>query len=186
MSGNQQHLTWQAALVAQYPALFDLRIDGRVLAPGYPTVEDGWQDLVERTVGRIAAIAAGAPSGSSLSIVQIKQKYANLRLYWSGTGLGDEITSAIEEAVALGEARSACTCETCGEPGRLHDWKGWLLTACPEHARGDVVPREPGWEGITIVRGYKDGRVWLHSCRRYDRDKDSFTDVDPASLGIEE
>jgi hypothetical protein len=186
MSGSQQHLAWRAALVARYPGLFDVPIGGRVLAPGSPTCGDGWRDLVERTVRRIADAASGAPSGSMLSIVQIKEKFGTARFYWSGTGLDDATMAAVEEAVALGEARSACTCETCGEPGRLHDWKGWLLTACPDHARGDVVPREPGWEGITIVRGYKDGRVWLHSCRRYDRDKDSFTDVDPATLGIEE
>jgi hypothetical protein len=102
MVGNQ-NCEWRAALVAQYPAIFDVLIDGRVLAPGYPTVEDGWRDLVERTVGRIAFITGKAPSGSSLSIVQIKAKYANMRLYWSGTGLDAGTMATIEEAVALGE-----------------------------------------------------------------------------------
>jgi hypothetical protein len=182
MSGNS---TWQSYLVDRYPALFNVNIDGRVLAPGVPTCGDGWRDLVERTVGRLSDAVAAAPVGS-LTIVRIKQKYGALRLYWSATGLPDETMAAVEEAVNLAEARSACTCEVCGEPGRLHDWKGWLATACPSHARGDVVPRQPGWEGISIVRTYRSGDVWIRSCRRYDRETDTFTDVDPSSLGIEE
>lgn len=186
MSGNQQNRAWQAELIARYPALFDVRVGGRTQTPGFPTVEDGWRDLVERTVGRIAAALADAPSGSSLSVIQIKSKFGSLRLYWSSTGLTDETMSAVEEAVGLGEARSACTCEVCGAPGDLRDWNGWYATSCDEHAKGELVAVKPGRDNLHITKTVKDGRIRIATCRRYDRDADTFTDVDPSTLGVKE
>jgi hypothetical protein len=48
MTGNQSNRTWQTDLVARYPNLFNVEIDGQTLAPGYPMVGDGWRDLVQR------------------------------------------------------------------------------------------------------------------------------------------
>jgi hypothetical protein len=38
----------------------------------------------------------------------------------SGTGLTKAAENGIADAVALAEGRSACTCETCGNAGRLY------------------------------------------------------------------
>jgi hypothetical protein len=125
MSGNQTNRTWQAELVDRYPGLFNQEINGRVMAPGYPNTGDGWRDLVETAIGRIAAAVAAAPSGS-LGITQIKEKFGALRLYWHGrNNLPETTCAAVAEAVHLAEARSACTCETYGagtpvRQGRLH------------------------------------------------------------------
>jgi hypothetical protein len=48
------------------------------------------------------------------------------------------------------------------------------------------VPIQAGWENLHLVRGYRDGKIAIIVCRRYDRETDSFVDVDPQSLGIEE
>jgi hypothetical protein len=89
MSGNQTNRTWQTDLVASHPELFNQKFDGHVATPGCPTVGDGWRDLVEKAVGRIADAVAMAQSGS-VGIDQIKEKFGCLRLYWQGrAGLPD-------------------------------------------------------------------------------------------------
>ena len=89
MSAHQANRTWQSDLVARHPALFNLTEHGRTSTPGWPTVGDGWRELVETAVGRIAKAVAAAPAGS-LRIVQVKEKFAGLRLYWQSAGLSDE------------------------------------------------------------------------------------------------
>jgi hypothetical protein len=184
MSDHPTDRSWQADLIARYPDLFVQEIRGRTTTPGYPAVGEGWRDLVETVVARIAA--ASLDSGS-LKIGQIKEKFGTLRLYLDRCdGLPEASLSVINEAISLGEARSACTCETCGAEGRLYDASGWFLTACERHAKGTVVEVRPGRENIRIVRALKDGKLSIVSCRRYVRDTDSFVDVAPASLGIKE
>jgi hypothetical protein len=186
MSGNQTNPTWQSALLARYPQLFNQELDGRVMAPGYPNTEDGWRDLIETAIGRIASAVAAVP-GASLKIGQIKQKFGTLRLYVIGRDKLPEATcAAIEEAICLGEARSACTCETCGAEGRLYDKSGYLFTACEQHGQGKIVEVRPGRENVHIVRTLRDGKLSIVSCRRYVRETDSFVDVMPSELGLKD
>jgi hypothetical protein len=186
MSANPTTPTWQSQLIARYPDLFNQEINGRVTRPGHPMVGDGWRDLVETAIGRIATAVAAAPSGS-VGISQIKEKFGALRLYWHGrNNLPEATCAAVEEAIYLAEARSACTCETCGAEGRLYNKSGYLFTACEEHAQGKAVEVRPGRENVHIVRTLKDGKLSIASCRRYIRETDSFVDVSPAELGIKE
>lgn len=171
-------------MVTRHPSLF-LSGNNQASIPGYPFVGDGWRDLVERAIERIARILAAAPSGS-VTIVQTKEKMATLRMYWTGAGLTKATELAIADAIALAEARSACTCETCGDAGVLRQVGGQLLTACAKHAKGTVVPVTQGWENLHLVRGTCDGKIGIIVCRRYVRETDFFVDVDPISLGIEE
>jgi hypothetical protein len=176
--------TWRDALVARHPRLF-LSEDNTTCIHGYPLVGDGWRDLVERAVGRIADTLSATPSGS-VTLVQVKEKHAGLRVYWRGAGLTKAAERAIADAIAKAEARSACTCEVCGEEGLLHQVGGQLLTACAQHAKGSPVPVQPGWENLHLVRGFRNGTTAILMCRRYIRETDSFVDVDPQTLGIEE
>jgi hypothetical protein len=176
---------WRRALVEAYTDLFQPAGDPPG-AQGWPCCGDGWRDLVETAIGRIATAVAAAPSGS-LKIGQIKQKFGTLRLYLdSRRGLPEATCATIEEAICLAEARSACTCETCGAGGRLYAKNGWLLTACEQHAKGEAVKVRPDRENIHITRTLKDGKLSIASCRRYIRETDSFVDVPPAELGIKE
>jgi hypothetical protein len=177
--------SWQCDLVARHPHLFRLTENGQTSTPGWPQVGDGWRDLVERAVGRIADVIAAAPY-ASVTVVEIKEKYATLRMYWQGCGLTKAAENAIADVVALAEARSACSCETCGAAGVLHQVGGQLLTACAEHAKGVPVQSKEGWENIHLVRGTRDGKAAIIKCQRYIRETDEFIDVDPSSLGIEE
>jgi hypothetical protein len=186
MSADQSNRTWQTELVARYPALFNQEFNGRVTAPGYPAVNDGWRDLVETAIGRIASAVTAAPTGS-LKIGQIKEKFGTLRLYLDNrSGLPEATCAAIDEAICLAEARSACTCETCGAEGRLYDKGGYVFTACDQHAQGKAVEVRPGRENAHIVRTLQNGKLSIVSCRRYIRETDTFVDVTPAELGIKE
>lgn len=175
--------SWRRRLVDRFPDLFLSMESGRTSTPGYPAVGDGWRDLVEVAVERIAAAAPGG----GFRIEQIKEKYGTLRLYVCRTGgSGPTASDAVEEAVALAEARSACTCEQCGKEGALYSAGSWLVTACSDHARGEKIPVREGFDNILIVRSYRGGQLPIVTCRRYDRVDDRFIDVDPATLGIEE
>jgi hypothetical protein len=176
---------WRQELMAQYPKLFNMELDGRKTTLGFPEVGDGWRELVETAVSRIATAMAAAPEGS-LHVVQIKEKFGTLRLYRHANKLSRTVEKAINQAVDLAEARSACTCEVCGAEGRLYQSNGWYKTVCAEHADGTIVELEAGWENLHVVRGYVGEKFGIITCRRYVRETDSFVDVDPKSLGIEE
>lgn len=177
--------TWQDALVVRHPDIFNLTENGRTCTPGWPTTGDGWRDLIETAANRIANAIAAEPD-AAVTLVQVKQKYGTLRVYWHGKSLSAEAEQVVQDAVARAEARSACTCEFCGRPGVLHSRGDWLSTACSDHARGEPVPVSPGFENLHIVRAYDAGHYPIASCVRYIRETDSFIDVDPKSLGIEE
>jgi hypothetical protein len=167
---------WRIEFLKAHPLLF-----GRC-SQGYPECGEGWHDLLERCCVRIEATLA---EGDWFTAEHIKSKYATLRFYWGGR-LSDAAKAQIEEAIELAEARSACTCETCGKLGHLYERGDWLATACSEHAQGEPVPVKPGHENLRIVGRLVEDRISIASCRRYDRDADTFVDVDPQSLGIEE
>ncbi|TCU60490.1 hypothetical protein EDE08_1213 [Bradyrhizobium sp. R2.2-H] len=172
---------WRVELVETYPDLFH-PVGDPPSAQGWPEVGDGWRDLLDRACVRIrAAIQA---DGGTFHATQIKEKYGTLRFYWEGA-LSPEADAKVEEAIDLAEARSACTCEVCGEPGRLHG-SGWLVTRCAACAAGrPLVESRPGFENIFVVERIVGDRRDVR-CRRYDRTTDSFIDIDPASVGIEE
>jgi hypothetical protein len=175
---------WRDDMIGRHPTLFGGPSDYR---SGRPETGDGWRDLLETAAQRLADSMKAAP-GATLRIDQTKQKFGTLRVYTSGNFASyPEAREAVELAIDLAEARSATTCETCGEEGRLYEGiGGWLATACPVHADGTAVPLRPERAGLLIKRRYVGGKLQLLSCRRYVRALDSFVDVDPAEAGIDE
>ena len=167
-------MTWQTELVKRYPLLF--QSDEPAHARGCPTVGDGWHLVVEKAIERIDAAVAGLPRGS-LQIVQIKEKFAGLRLYVEWAALLPEVAAKVQEAIDLAEARSYCTCETCGAVGRLYDDDGWFTTRCDRHAEGAPVPATPGDDGLHIKFTVELGKMRVINCRRYDRERDAFVDA---------
>jgi len=179
MSGSAGN--WKVELIEAHRDLFAPPCDTALAAQGAPECGPGWNDLLGRLCGRIRTAIR---KGGTFKFSQIKEKYGTLRVYWDGR-LSPEATVQVEEAIALAEARSATCCEVCGEPGRLHG-DGWLTTRCTAHAEGRApIEIKPGLENIYIV-SYVAGDRSQVTCRRYDRGSDSFTEVDPASLPVEE
>lgn len=168
---------WRHRLVTAYPDLFRPVGDPRG-AEGWPAVGDGWEDLLQRACRRIRdAVRA---DGGSFEFSQIKEKYGGLRIYWRG-GLSPAAAARVGEAVDLAEARSACTCEVCGESGLLHGGR-WVTTRCAQHAEGRrPIAAQPG-DDIHVMERVV-GRRRRTRRRRYDRESDSFVDVDPLGTG---
>ncbi|MGY3618444.1 hypothetical protein [Bradyrhizobium sp. USDA 10063] len=170
---------WRVELVKTYPDLFH-PVGDPPAAEGWPEVGEGWRDLLERACVRIRAEV----DGGIFHATQIKKKYATLGFYFNGT-LSPEAEAKVEEAIDLAEARSACTCDVCGEPGRLYDTSR-LMTRCAEHAEArSPVGFQPEFENVHVKEQWV-GNQRIVRRRRYDRETDSFVDVDPGSLGIEE
>jgi hypothetical protein len=173
---------WRQTLIQHYPALFSRAVGGRKIISGYPTVGEGWQELVETAVGRIAAALAGAPS-ARITIVQIKEKFGAIRLYYHDQGLSAATAARVEEAVDLAEARSACTCEVCGRPGRMFNKQGWIATRCDRHAAAGAIPTEP--EGVLAKYALVDGKWVMVARRKYDRKRDAFVDLPEESKPVQ-
>jgi hypothetical protein len=172
---------WRVELMQANPGLFHGPIGRPEAAEGYPNCEEGWRDLLERACARIeAALVEGGP----YRVLQIKEKFGMLRFYWSGD-MSDAAKAKVEEAIALAVARSACTCESCGAEGRLHNRGGWLATACDEHGKGEPVAERRDFEQVHVVYRIVDGQP-VASGRRYDRSTDSFVYIRPGSLQSEE
>jgi hypothetical protein len=172
---------WRVELVKAHPGIFHPPAGAPEAAQGYPTCGPGWRELLERACARIEAALAG---GETIQVVQIKEKFAGLRLYWRGE-VSPETRTRIHEAIALAEARSECTCEECGEEGRPYRHHGVYMTRCAAHAKGQLVPAEPGQENVHIVRQTTPGGFRI-APRRYDRATDSFIVVPPGSFDTEE
>lgn len=81
----------------------------------------GWTDLLDALFTGLAEIAPRA----DWHPVQIKEKFASLRFYWSGDlpDLGREVIKAAEHV-------SSYVCEVCGALGALHSDEGWMTTYC--------------------------------------------------------
>jgi hypothetical protein len=94
MSGNQLSAIWQADLIVRYPNLFDQKINRRVAAPFYPSVGDGWSDLVETAIIRITT-AVTATSGR---IAQDRPHRGKMRgnCGWSRTATEDSLFEEVD------------------------------------------------------------------------------------------
>lgn len=171
--------TWRQRLVESHPEVFVRTFRGVPFSRGYPTCSDGLRDIATKVVERVSAAASGYP----LHFTRMSEEYGSLRIHWvAEVRLPDGAERAVQEAIALAEARSACTCQTCGAEGRLYSSGSWLLTACPDHARGVPVPTRPGTENLHLLRGFSDDGTPELTCRRYGRMTDSFVDIPSDSL----
>jgi hypothetical protein len=172
---------WRTDLIKAHPSLFHPPAGAPQAARGYPACGDGWRDLLNSACVKIEAAIA---EGESFRVLQIKEKLATLRFFWRGS-LSTEAEAKIVDAVALAEARSACTCSQCGEEGRLYRAGGVLITRCALHAKGRAVELTASLENVHIVRRIVAGQFRGVTCSRYVRATDTFKDMLPDAPGIE-
>lgn len=171
---------WRIQLINAHRDLFRAPARAPVLAQAYPQCGPGWQEILSNACIRINASLGPQ---ESVAFEQIKQKRGTLRIYWRGR-LSEPSKRKVKSAVALAEARSAATCEQCGEEGWLTREGGILTTCCPTHRLGQLVPIETRFQNVHLVQGVVDGRC-IVTCQRYDRATDSFVDIAPGYLEAE-
>jgi hypothetical protein len=173
--------SWRTELIEAHRDLFHPPQGHPESAAGYPWCDEGWSDLLARLCVRLRAALR---EGETIRIIQVKEKFATLRVYWRGD-VTPETAARLHEAIALAEARSACTCERCGAVGRLYSDGGVYMTRCAIHAKGELIPAQLSAENIHLVRvPTSDG--YRIAARRYDREADRFVDDDSHDPGIEE
>jgi hypothetical protein len=133
---------------------------------GYSAVGPGWTKLLEALDSYMVSSIAHAvqhatvvkeeyrdkqcKEDASIVLLQIKEKFGGLRVYWKGEGLGDRIWNQVGGATQLTEMLSYQTCEKCGsmegaETRNKKDAKyGRILTLCESchKERDNLAPAE--------------------------------------------
>lgn len=87
----------------------------------------GWYDLIYKMCEEIEQLYKdkNVEIKTDLEIIQIKSKYAELRMYYNST-FCTELNVVIDKYVKL----STETCEECGLPGELVDQDGFVIVLC--------------------------------------------------------
>jgi hypothetical protein len=116
---------WRIELIEAHRALFGPPAENPAAALGSPQCEAGRRALLERLCVRLEA----ALGDERIHLNRIREAVGRLRVSWRGQVMPATI-SRIHEAIALAESRNACTCELCGEPGRLYLDDGVCMTRC--------------------------------------------------------
>jgi hypothetical protein len=102
----------------------------------------GWAGLLERLFNDLSSIMR--PTGDTIVIKQLKEKFGTLRVYWQ-RAVDNDTDALIDDAILLAAFRSEVTCQTCGSSGQMRKSSfSWYHVACNSHAqRGDrIVARE--------------------------------------------
>ncbi len=102
----------------------------------------GWAGLLERLFNDLGHILR--PTGDTIVIKQLKEKFGTLRVYWQGA-VNNDTDALIDDAILLAAFRSEVTCQACGQPGQMRkSGFGWYHVACSDHAQRDdrIMARE--------------------------------------------
>lgn len=86
----------------------------------------GWASLIDRCYDALKP---------ETYVLQVKEKFGGLRFY-IGTGTTEEF-----KAIDAAEHDSYHICERCGEPGKLREDLGWILTLCERHYQETLEER---------------------------------------------
>ncbi len=108
---------------------------------------DGWSGPVEAMLAELAPVVAG----TDFAIVQVKEKFGGLRVYWQG----DVDAAAVRAIIGRAEEAAARTCEVSGQAGRLVNNGGWYRVLAPEHMEPGAKPVRG--EAVRTVGGRATG-----------------------------
>jgi hypothetical protein len=161
---------WRVELIEAHSGLFHPPEGHPEHSAAYPRCEQGWSDVLKRLCFRIEA---ALDRNERFEFVRVEQNMGVLRVCWDGAVVG-QTNIKIQQAVNLAVARSGCTCEICGAEGRRYRSHGSLVTACSDHALGDLVSPRPGFEKVCALRS-KPGS-WDIYIAHYDRESDTLTE----------
>ena len=97
--------------------------------------EAGWFPILTKLFDLFEVICIEEQiSPAEITIIQIKEKFGGLRVYYSGP---DKIYGRTRKAVRVAEAEASKTCEVCGVPGEGCVSNSWHKTVCKEHRTRD-------------------------------------------------
>lgn len=107
--------------------------DGYTLEAAKDSVGKGWEKLIEK---------AFELKPDSVKIVQVKEKFGGLRIYFDTMYQDAPVTKEsnfavylYQQYVNLLESLSYTICEWCGKRGTVDTQNYWILTLCPSCKR---------------------------------------------------
>ncbi len=89
-------------------------------------IMEGWHGLVKDMLVEINQCPS---ADKNIEIIQIKQKFAELRVYTH-----KKVSSDINDIMEKYKAKALCTCEFCSETGKEIPIGSWFCVACEECA----------------------------------------------------
>jgi NADH pyrophosphatase NudC (nudix superfamily) len=84
----------------------------------------GWMPVVTKAVAALEAHGA--------KIVQVKEKFGGLRIYFDYQDVDNADPGLLNKIVYAAEEECLKICEQCGEPGTRRSG-GWIRTLCDKH-----------------------------------------------------
>jgi len=100
---------------------------------------DGWYTLLDELFTDISILLK---SGGQIDIIQVKEKFGALRIYFNLIKGTEIIRESIYELIRKTERKSTYICEVCGKDGKCVNRNGWISTVCKEHEK-----RNEDWDG---------------------------------------
>jgi hypothetical protein len=119
--------------IEKHPEWFDQpRID---IEEGH----EGWRDLIDNAFSLAEQILSDH-SGASFRIVQVKEKFGALTIYFRQKGLPTEVWDRLSEIMQAARSQSLYVCEICGASARLGNRRGCYSVRCMSCAPDGWVP----------------------------------------------
>lgn len=114
----------------------------RIMLPDYPWLDQtqtfdadvyasGWSTLIREFLDELDKLLAG--NGVRFELLQLKEKFGELRCYYRLHGASEARTTAVFECYETFEKRSGETCIKCGAPARMRRKRSWILPLCDRH-----------------------------------------------------
>lgn len=111
----------------------DDRIDNLYLAFGCEC-DDGWYELLREMFQEIVEQYESAGLPVDLEVLQIKEKFAELRVYYSfkeeSNSDNKELRNDVDKIIEMYENKSSKVCENCGAEGEVRKEGYRLKTLC--------------------------------------------------------
>ncbi|MGJ0391157.1 MAG: hypothetical protein ACR650_00100 [Methylocystis sp.] len=103
---------------------------------------EGWRQLIDDAFEAVEEVLS-QHSGVYFRIVQIKEKFGGLRIYFREEGRPQEASARLGEIMTDAEARSRDICEICGAPACLGLKRSTYSVRCETCA-------PDGWKPVEI------------------------------------
>ena len=85
----------------------------------YLETPDGWQSITQVLEEQLVDMGC--------TIVQMKEKFAELRVYYRPA------SQQAEQLIARSNKKCVTTCQVCGNPGTAVSKGGWIRIVCKAH-----------------------------------------------------
>jgi hypothetical protein len=141
-------------LCNKYPKLFverDLPMSQTAMCWGF-SCGDGWFNIINNLCANIQSHIDWKNKNEEVVkqvvVQQVKEKFGTLRFYYTG---GDEYIAGL---VSMAESMSACTCESCGNPGKQTGggWIRTICTPCNEKLELERKQQEEEWQQRKLLK----------------------------------